>query len=182
MFWQILVTIGAVPVCALVLQFLVVLIVRPATPAYSLDAITSALGAGVAVGKLDVKIADPPSPSQRNQHDRALGLALADRLSVEPSAVRVVVEKPSRLIDWQSSHASEQVRVSNEARHTVSAMEEMPEQIVGGFTAALRLKDGNWRVVRPSSHGVESWQYLPWLASIALLAAAIVSIAVRCGR
>lgn len=159
LFSQILATLGAVPVCALVLHFLVILIVRPASPAYSLDAITSALGARVAVGELDVKLADPPSPSQQDQRDRALGLALADRLSVQPSAVRVVVAKPSRPIEWQSAHASKQVGVSNEARHTASAMEEMPDQVVGGFTAALRLNDGNWRVVRPSSHGVESWQY-----------------------
>ncbi|HEY0685817.1 MAG TPA: hypothetical protein VGD45_25980 [Steroidobacter sp.] len=73
------------------------------------------------------------SPPPASQQDRALSLALADRLGVEPGAVRVVVAK----------------QAGNDVHHAVSAMEEMPDQIVGDFTAALRMGDGRWRVVRP---------------------------------
>jgi hypothetical protein len=141
-FWQTLALICALPVCALMLYFLIVLIVRPVPPAYSLDAITSALGSGAAVGELDVQIADPPSPSSQSSSDRTLAFALADRLSVEPDAVRVVVDR-------RSSAAVEQVQI-DEARDAVHRMGEMPDGLAGSFTAALRLDDGTWRVVRPS--------------------------------
>lgn len=176
-FWQILATLGALLVCVLMLHFLVVLIARPAPLSYSLDAITSALGSGVAAGELDVQLGDPPSPSQQGKSARALGLALADRLGVELDAVRVVV-------DWQSSDASEQVRANDEVRYTASAMDEMPDQIVGGFTAALRLNDGKWRVVRSSSRGIESWQWqdLSWLVTSAVLGGAIALMAIQRSR
>lgn len=123
---EILTTIVAVALCAPLLHFLLVLLVPPAPPAYSLDAITSVLGSGIAVGELDVHIASPPSSSQQDEHDRALSLALADRLGVHPSEVRVVLNDV----------------------HAVRAVEEMLDQIVCDFTAALRLGDGTWRVVR----------------------------------
>jgi hypothetical protein len=154
LFSQLLLTMVAVALCAPLLHFLVVLLVRPAPPAYSLDAITSALGSGIAIGELQVEFASPPSPSQQDQHDRALSLALADRLGVEPSAVRVVVAKPSRPIDWQNSGAPEQTR--NDVHRAVSSMEEMPNQIVDDFVAALHMGDGRWRVVRSSFDGIES--------------------------
>jgi len=128
LFSQILVTAVALALYAPLLHFLSVLVVQPAPPTYSLDAITSALGSGLVTGELDVQFASPPSPSQ-DLRNRALGLALADRLSVAPGAVRVV---------------------TNDADHTVSAL-DAPDQIVGNFTAALRMNDGRWRVVRSRS-------------------------------
>lgn len=136
------------------MHFLFIWVLRPAPPTYSLDAITSALGSGLALQELDVQFADPPPPSHQDERDRALGLALADRLGVEPSSVRVVLAKPSSG-DRESSRAPEQVRVNDGVRHSVSAMGEMPDQIVGDFTAALRLNDGQWRVVRSASRAVD---------------------------
>lgn len=136
-------------ICALLVYLLFILVVRPAPRTYSLDAITSALGSGMVIGELDVQLAAPPSASQQDDRDRAFGLALADRLSVEPSAVRIVLVKPSRPGDREDSGASERVRVTDETRHSVNAIGGMPDQIVDDFTAALRLNDGRWRVVRP---------------------------------
>lgn len=94
-FWQILATIGAVPVCALMLHFLVVLAVQPAPLSYSLDAITSSLGSGIAAGELDVQVADPPLPSQQGGNARALGLAL-----------RVVRPSSRGIASWQGQDLS----------------------------------------------------------------------------
>ncbi len=145
---QLLTTSVAVALCAPLLHSLLAILAPPNPPAYSLDAITSALGSGISIGELDVQFASPPPPADQDPHDLALRLALADRLAVAPSAVRVVVAKPSGPIDWLRSGASEQAQ--HDAHHAMSAMDEMPNQIAGDFTAALRMNDGRWRVVRSS--------------------------------
>lgn len=145
---QLLATSVAVALCAPLFHFLLALLAPPNPPVYSLDAITSVLGSGISIRELDVQFASPPSPSDQDPHDRALSLALADRLAVAPSAVQVVVAKPSGPIEWPNSGASEQAQ--HDAHHAMNAMEEMPNQIVGDFTAALRMNDGRWRVVRSS--------------------------------
>lgn len=146
-------------ICVVLVHLLVILVVRPAPRTYSLDAITSALGAGMAIRELDVQFAAPPSASQEDDRDRAFGLALADRLSVEPSAVRIVLVKPSRPRDQEGSGAAERGRVPDETRDSVNAIGEMPDQIVGDFTAALRLNDGRWRVVRPRRRCAETCRW-----------------------
>jgi len=149
LFWRILpITVG-LAICALLVHLLVVLVVRPAPRTYSLDAISSALGSGRAIRELDVQLAAPPSASQQDDRDRAFGLALADRLGVEPSTVRFVLIKLSRPGDREGSGAAARGRVTDETRDAVDAIGEMPDEIVGDFTAALRLDDGRWRVVRP---------------------------------
>src|SRR5262245_34016419 len=90
--------------CAAASYFLVMLAIpEPQTRAYSLDAIASVLGSGTATEELDVQLADPPAPSQ-DQRDQAVALALADRLSVEPGAVRVVLGQPHSFIEARNSH------------------------------------------------------------------------------
>lgn len=150
-FWRILPIAVGLAICALLVHLLFILVVRPSPRTYSLDAITSALGASMTIRELDVQFAAPPSASQQDDLDRAFGLALADRLSVEPSAVRIVLVKPSRRGDREGSGASERVGVTDETRRSVNAIGEMPDQIVGDFTAALRLNDGRWRVVAPDN-------------------------------
>jgi hypothetical protein len=149
---------GAVAVCATVLYFLVMPVIPEAEPpAYSLDAIASALGSGVAAGELDVQLGVPPSPSQ-NESDRAMSLVLADRLSVEPSTVRVVTAEPQLLMAGRNSRASEQGQVTDEFRDTVRALSEMPDWIVGDFMAAIRINDEHWRIVRPASAIRSDWR------------------------
>ena len=148
LFWQILRIAVGFTVCALLAHFIFILVLRPAPPpTYSLDAITSVLGSGMAVRDLDVQLGAAPSPSQPDDCERALSLALADRLGVESSAVRVVLPKPSRL---NGSDVAQRLRAIDERRNSVSVMGEMPDEIVGDFTAALRLNHGQWRVIRPT--------------------------------
>ena len=150
-FWQTFRIAVGFTVCALLAHFIFILVLRPAPPpTYSLDAITSVLGSGMAIRDLDVQLGAAPSPSQPDDCERALSLALADRLGVESSAVRVVLAKPSRLDGRDSSDVAQRLRAIDERRNSVSVMGEMPDEIVGDFTAALRLNHGQWRVIRPT--------------------------------
>lgn len=140
---------AAVAACATASYVLVMPFIPEAEPpAYSLDAIASALGSGVAAGEIEVQLGVPPSPSQ-DESDRAMSLALADRLSVEPSTVRVVTVEPQMLMAGRKSRAPEQVRASDNMRDTVRALSEMPDWIVGDFIAAIRINE-QWRIVRPA--------------------------------
>jgi hypothetical protein len=43
-----------------------------------------------------------------------------------------------------------QTRANDDLQHTVRGIGDLSDQIVGDFTAALRVDDQQWRVVRPA--------------------------------
>lgn len=148
-FWVML----AALLCAQLLDFAMLLALPPPTPhLYPVVEVARALREGAPVSG-DYRLSqrdDPPHQSSDPRADEMRAL-LAQRLGVAPDAVRLEMERPPLFIGPVPRHE----HFHGEGR----------EILFGHFSAALRMADGQWRVVRPAPRGIEPWHFrvLLWL-------------------
>jgi signal transduction histidine kinase len=105
--------------------------------------------------------AAPPSDEGDTPRERRLGMLLAQRIGVPPDAVRIDLPRPP-LFDGPP--------IRHHFGHRGPPGEDFAGReshgfLFGHFTASLRQPNGQWRLVRPTSTGVEPWHWrmLLWL-------------------
>jgi two-component system, OmpR family, sensor kinase len=139
------------------LDFALLLAVPPPTPrVYPIAEVAQLLKGGPGDGatyRVSVTDGDPAdNDDPRANRTRA---ALADRLGAMPSDVRLDFDRPPLFMEPM--------------RRPPHWRGQPHEQVLfGHFSAAFRMPDGQWRVVRPAGHGVEPWHWrmLVWLLGL----------------
>ncbi|PXA85408.1 hypothetical protein DMC47_37875, partial [Nostoc sp. 3335mG] len=103
------------------------------------------------------RVSETTSPPRDEDDPRAMHqrAELAQRLGAGQGDVRLDFDRPPLFL--------------SPMRRPPHWKDDMREPVLfGHFSAALRLPDGQWRVVRPASHGIEPWHWrmLLWLLGL----------------
>lgn len=139
-----------------------ILLVMPlsAPSVYAVSDIGEALRSGLdASSSLTIEFAEPPSEESQDSRDLQVRSLLAERLAVEQAVLRLNIARPPALFPHSRMFQSAEgpaAKPFESKRQKTTARSEM---IVGGFRAAMRLADGQWRVVYPQGGGLETWQW-----------------------
>jgi two-component system, OmpR family, sensor kinase len=143
-------------IAAQLLDFALLVSVPPPTPRiYPVAEVAQQLR-GEAHDTVTYRVSETSTPpgdedDPRARHQRA---ALAQRLGAAQTDVRLDFDRPPLfLAPIRRPHWKDDMR---------------EPVLFGHFSAALRLPDGHWRVVRPAYHGIEPWHWrmLLWLLGL----------------
>nr|WP_186363557.1 HAMP domain-containing sensor histidine kinase [Rhizobium sp. ACO-34A] len=169
--------------CAQMINFAIILVVRlPQPPAYAVNEIARALESGdVSNGMIRVKAGDPPSSGQQDQRDRDIRSSLARHLRVSEDRVRVKVDRPPAIIDLAKGISEDKSKKSIDFHKNGLDESNRSELIIGSFTAALQLDDGQWRLASSRGGFIEPWQWqsLAWLLATLIVAVPLAWIMAR---
>lgn len=164
-----LVVLGAV-FGAQALNFAILLLVRLPEPAvHPLNEIAEVLRSGEASPSLILSLGAPPPADGQDQRDLETRVALAARLGMSEERLRVIISRPPGFF----MHNRREKSLKDAKRHERRSEAGSRDLIVGHFSAALRLDDGQWRRVWPKAVTLEPWQWqaLLWLCGTLLVAA-----------
>lgn len=147
-------------IAAQLLDFALLVSVPPPTPRiYPIAEVAQQLR-GTTRDTATYRVAETASPPGDEDDPRAMRqrAELAQRLGVERGDVRLDFDRPPLFLAPM--------------RRPPHWRDDMREPVLfGHFSAALRLPDGRWRVVRPAYHGIEPWHWRMLLWLLGLLAA-----------
>jgi signal transduction histidine kinase len=155
-------------------NFALILILRlPTQQSYALSEVAAALRAEASTSSsLSVATAEPPSDRGQDRRDQRLRALLASQLGVSEDRVRVDISGPPQIFARRTAdHSKAEIEASKRLESEPGQRGSDSEIIVGRFAAAIRLPDGQWRVVRPSSQGVEPWQWQVFMGLLGTLSA-----------
>jgi signal transduction histidine kinase len=140
---------------AQLLDFAMLVTIPPPTPRlYPIAELAQVLHGDVAGGsdyRVSTEWAPPPDDGQ--PHGERVRQRLAERLGVSIDDIHVVIDRPPLFMGPPRPH------------HFDHARGEQGEILFGHFTAAYRMADGRWRVVKAERRGIEPWHWriLFWL-------------------
>lgn len=140
---------------AQLLDFAMLVSVPPPTPRlYPIAEVAQVLHGDVpGNGDYHVSIEWAPPPDDGQPHGEHVRQRLAERLGASVDDVHVVIDRPPLFMG------------PPRPRRYEHAHGEQGEILFGHFTAAYRMADGRWRVVRVRHQGIEPWHWriLLWL-------------------
>lgn len=167
------VVLGAV-LCAQALNLASVFLVRlPEPQIHLLSDIADALRSGQGQSPLlTASIGEPPVEADQDERDLQIRSLLAGRLGMDEQLLRVSVSRPPQFYRQKDIEGLKPGRTAKSFEAKAGDAGRRADLIIGRFTAALRLPDGQWRLVNPTGGAIEPWQWqsLLWLLGTLLIA------------
>ena len=106
---------------------------------------------------------------------------LAERLGMPEQILRVSISRPPQFYRQKSAEGSASPTAAKSFEAKPDDLSRRSEVIIGSFTAAIRLPDGQWRLVSAMGGAIEPWQWqsLLWLLGTLLIAVPLAWIISR---